>query len=591
LIRSRTSQLVLRLFKIALLFFLLVSVLCVSRELLGHRSQSFGQRGPVAKQQHPNQAARAIPRIEFANLIETSKIHFTLKNSVSPQRYSIETMTGGVAVFDYNNDGFLDIFFTNGAEIPSLEKIDPSYYNRLFRNNRDGTFTDVTERAGLKGIGYSMGVAVGDYDNDGFDDLYITGVNVNQLLHNNGNGTFTDVTLKAAVPGTSGSGKPWAVTAGWFDYDNDGLLDLLVVNYLNYHIGSAVLCHSDKYPSYCSPDGFQGTSNILYHNKGDGTFTNVSLESHMSLYVGKGMGVAFADYDNDGFTDVFISNDTYPNFLLHNNGDGTFTDRALDAGVAYTGSGATVAGMGTDFRDIDNDGKPDIFLTAMFGNSFPLYHNIGNGQFEDVTGQTGLAALTGRFTGWGAGIYDFDNDGHKDLFAAGAEILDNSDAILHRTFALPDLIFRNNGNMAFGSVDKESGILPGTVAPHRGAAFGDLNNDGKIDVVVTVLNGAPELLMNRTQNQNHWITMSLIGVRSNRDGLGTKVKISTPSGVQFNQATTAVGYNSSSSKEVHFGLGNAAAIDRIELQWPSGLVQTLTHVNADRKITVTEGRP
>jgi hypothetical protein len=500
-------------------------------------------------------------------------------------------MTGGVAVLDYNNDDLLDIFFTNGAEIPSLDKGDPSYYNRLFRNNGDGTFSDVTEAAGLKGIGYSMGVAVGDYDNDGFDDLYVAGVNANQLLHNNGNGTFTDVTLKAGVPGTSGSSKPWAVTAGWFDYDNDGLLDLLVVNYLNYHIGSVVLCHSGKYPSYCSPDGFQGTSNILYHNNGDGTFTNVSLESHISRYVGKGMGVAFADYDNDGFTDVFISNDTYPNFLLHNNGDGTFTDRALDAGVAYTGSGGTVAGMGTDFRDIDNDGKPEVFLTAMFGNGFPLYHNQGNGQFDDVTSRTGLAALTSRFTAWGAGIYDFDNDGHKDLFAAGSEILDNSDAILHRPSALPDLIFRNSGSMTFPSVDKGSAILPGTFAAHRGAAFGDCNNDGEIDVVVTVLNGAPELLINHTQNQNHWITLNLIGVRSNRDGLGTKVEISTSLGVQFNQATTAVGYNSSSSKEVHFGLGNAATIDRIELRWLSGIVQTLTNVKADQKITVTEGRP
>lgn len=546
----------------------------------------------VAAKQPENTAPPALSPIRFDNTIAASKIAFTLRNSVSPQRYSIETMTGGVAVFDYNNDGLLDIFFTNGAAIPSLEKNDPKYYNRLFRNNGDGTFTDVTESAGLKGMGYSMGVAAGDYDNDGFVDLYITGVNYNQLFHNNGDGTFTDVTAKAGVSGLlPNSGKPWSQTAGWIDYNNDGLLDLFVVNYLDYDIHTAALCNLEGAPAYCSPNGFRGTSNILYRNNGDGTFTDVSAQSHISQYVGKGMGVAFADFDDDGFTDIFVSNDTFPNFLLHNNGDGTFTDVALEAGVAFTGSGKTVAGMGADFRDLDNDGKPDIFHAAMFGDTFPLYRNLGGGQFEDVTGRTGLTALTSRFTAWGTGAFDFDNDGRKDLFAATSDILDNADALVHRPYALANLLLRNKGDLTFEDLSAKAGAGFSMPAAHRGAAFGDFNNDGKIDIVVTVLNGPPELLMNRTKNQNHWIILKLVGVRSNRDGLGTKVKISTSHGDQYNEATTAVGYNSSSDKRVHFGLGDAAVIDRIELAWPSGVKQTLTNVKADQVLTVTEGRP
>ena len=543
----------------------------------------------VTGKQRTNAAASAVSGIEFEDRIKSSRIKFTLRNSISPQRYSIETMMGGVALFDYNNDGLLDIFFTNGAAIPSLEKANADYYNRLFRNNGDGTFTDVTESAGLKGIGYSMGVAAADYDNDGFVDLYVTGVNSNQLFHNNGDGTFTDVTEKAGVSGRiPGYGKPWAVTAGWIDYDNDGRLDLFVVNYLNYDIKTAALCHIQEYPAYCSPDGFHGTPNILYHNNGDGTFTDVSAQSHISQYIGKGMGVAFADYDNDGFTDIFVSNDTFPNFLLHNNGDGTFTDVALEAGVAFTGNGKTVAGMGADFRDLDNDGKPDIFHTAMFGNTFPLYRNLGNGQFEDATGEAGLMPLTVRFTAWGTGAFDFDNNGQKDLFSAGSDILDNADTTVHRPFALPNLLFRNKGNFRFDDVSSRAGAGFLRPAAHRGAAFGDLNNDGRIDIVVSVLNGSPQLLMNRSRNNNHWIILNLVGVRSNRDGIGTRVKVSTSDGDQYNEATTAVGYNSSSDKRVHFGLGTAAFIDKIELTWPSGIKQILTNIKADQVLTVTE---
>lgn len=527
--------------------------------------------------------------IVFENTIDASKIRFVLKNSVSPQRYSIETMTGGVAVFDYNNDGLLDIFFTNGAEIPSLQKSDPSFDNRLFRNNGDGTFTDVTEKAGLAGVGYSMGVAAGDYDNDGFVDLYVTGFNRNQLFHNNGDGTFTDVTEKAQVSGiVQGQGKAWSVAAGWIDYNNDGLLDLFVVNYLDYSISTAHSCQTDNIVDYCSPNEYHGTPNILYHNNGDGTFTDVSQQSHISQYVGKGMGVAFADYDDDGFTDIFVSNDTFPNFLLHNNGDGTFTDVALVAGVAYNENGKTVAGMGTDFRDIDNDGRPDIFHAAMWGDTFPLYRNLGNGLFEDVTDMTGMAAMTTRLTAWGTGIFDFDNDGNKDLFAAGSAILDNSMEVNHKPYLLPNALYRNLGNMVLKDVSAQAGASFSVPAAHRGAAFGDLDNDGKVDIVVTVLNGKPQLLMNRSPNHNHWIILKLIGVADNRDGLGTKVKITTASGVQYNEATTAVGYNSSSDKRVYFGLGSATLVDRIELAWPTGVKQVLTNVTADQILTIVQ---
>jgi enediyne biosynthesis protein E4 len=529
--------------------------------------------------------------ISLQNVIQTSGITFKLKNSVSPRRYSIETMTGGIAAFDYDNDGFLDLFFTNGAEVPSLQKTDPSYSNRLFHNNSDGTFTDVTVKAGLSGAGYSMGAAAADYDNDGFVDLYVTGVNRNQLFHNNGDGTFTDVTVKAGVSGIVPKlGKLWSVTAGWFDYNNDGLLDLLVVNYLDYDVKTAVSCNVQGIPTYCSPNDFQGTPNILYRNNGDGTFTDVSEPSHIAQYVGKGMGVAFADYDGDGFPDIFLSNDTFPNFLLHNNCDGTFTDVAMAAGVAYNENGKTVAGMGTDFRDLDNDGKPDIVHTAMFGDTFPLYQNTGDGQFEDATNTSGLTPLTSRLTAWGTGAFDFDNDGNKDLFTANSAILDNSMEVEHRPYAIANSIFHNRGHLSFEDLSAEAGPSFSVAAAHRGAAFGDFNNDGKIDVVVSVLNGPPELFLNRSANHHHWIILKLVGVADNRDGLGTQVKITTAHSTQYNQATTAVGYNSSSDKRIHFGLGDDPIIDKIELAWPTGRKQVLTHIKADQILTITENK-
>jgi enediyne biosynthesis protein E4 len=528
--------------------------------------------------------------IRFEDLADKAGIQFRLLNSVSPQRYSIETMLGGVALFDYNNDGLLDIFLTNGAAIPSLEKTGPQYWNRLYRNNGDGTFTDVTEKAGVQGVGYSMGVAAGDYDNDGNVDLYVAGVNRNQLLHNNGDGTFSDVTEKAGVAGlVSGYDKPWAVAAGFVDYNNDGRLDLMVIDYLDYKLADAKLCSVGEARTYCAPGNFKGTPNLLYRNNGDGTFTDVSAASHVGRYIGKGMGVAFADYDGDGLTDIFVTNDTSPNFLLHNKGDGTFEDVALEQGVAYTSNGEAVAGMGAEFRDLDNDGRPEVFLTAMFGNTFPLYRNAGK-QFDDVTEASGMTALSRQLTAWGTGAFDFDNDGNKDLFVAGGAILDNEMEVLHRPALLPDKVFRNEGGMKFADASATAGGAPMIPEMHRGAAFGDVNNDGKVDVLVSAINERPQLLINRTVNASHWITLKLVGTKDNRDGLGTKVKITTAESVQYNHATTAVGYGSASDKRVYFGLGGATVIEKIEFAWPTGVKQVLTGVKADQVLTIVEPR-
>src|ERR1019366_5256718 len=390
-------------------------------------------------------------KIRFENIVVPSGISFVLDNGATPQKHQIETMIAGVAVFDYNNDGLLDIYFVNGAAIPGLDKSNPRYYNRLYRNNGDGKFTDVTDSAGLRGAGFGMGVAVGDYDNDGYEDVFVAGVNRNQLFHNNGDGTFTDVTVKAGLEGVHPRlGKTWSISAGWFDYDNDGYLDLLVVNYVQWSPEHEPACFAGKIRGYCSPSGFEGEPSMLFHNKGDGTFSEV----------------------------------------------------AILAGVAYNEDGKSIAGMGADFKDIDNDGRPDIFVVAMVGDMLPLFRNRGR-YFEDITRASGVAKATAGLTAWGAGVFDFDNDGNKDLFAACASILDNSEEVDHLPSKLPNLLLRNLGNGTFVDVSADAG--GGFLAPaaHRGAAFGDLNNDGKMDSVVTNQNSKPEILMNRSQNANH----------------------------------------------------------------------------------------
>jgi len=533
--------------------------------------------------------AHAEPDIRFENTIAASGIDFLENNSASPAKLQIETMTGGVALFDYNNDGLLDIYFANGAALPGMDKSDPKFFNRLYRNNGNGTFTDVTLSAGVKGDHYAMGVAAGDYDNDGHEDLFVTGANGYQLFHNNGDGTFTDVTGKAGLRKIHPDlARAFSVAAGWFDYDNDGHLDLIVINYLKWSIATDVTCVTRGIRAYCSPNSYAGLPNLLFHNNGDGTFTDVSASSGILKYIGKGMGVAFADYDGDGFTDIFIANDTFPNFLLHNNGDGTFTEGGVLAGTAYNEDGKSVASMGVDFRDLDNDGLSDAFVTAMRGDTFPLFHNLGKGLFEDQTRSSKVASETRKLTAWGMGIYDFDNDGWKDIFIANAAILDNSEEVDNLPYKLPNTILRNKHNGTFEDVSAQGGSSFQVAAAHRGAAFGDLNNDGFVDVVTNCLNGPPEIWMNRSHPASHWLLLNLVGTRSNRDGLGARVKVVSRSGAQYNHATTSVGYGSSSDKRVHFGLGADSVVARVEIAWPSGVRQVLTNIAANQILTVHE---
>ncbi len=531
--------------------------------------------------------APALP-IVFENIADRSGVDFILDNSVTARKHQIETMIAGLAVLDYNNDGRLDLYFVNGAAIPSLEKTSPRYWNRLYRNDGDGKFTDVTETAGVRGAGFGMGAAAADYDNDGFTDLYVAGVNHNQLFHNNGDGKFADVTEKAGLQGVHPKyGKTWAISAGWFDYDNDGFLDLLVVNYVKWSFETEPPCSVNNIRAYCSPDSYEGLPNMLFHNNGDGTFTDVSEPSGIAKHIGKGMGVAFADYDGDGYTDAFVSNDTYRNFLFHNDRNGKFTETAVLSGVAYNENGKSIAGMGADFRDIDNDGRPDIFIVAMVGDTFPVFRNRGR-DFQDITSSSGVSRASSGYTAWGAGICDFDNDGYKDLFASRASILDNSEEIDHLPAKLPNAVYRNLDGKRFADVSAQAG--PSFAAPraHRGTAFGDLNNDGRMDVVVTNLNARPEIFLNRSPEPNHWLLLRLTGTKSNRDGLGARIQVTTAAGTQYNHATTSVGYSGSSDRRVHFGLGPAPAADAVEILWPSGMKQVIRGVKADRILEVRE---
>ncbi len=551
--------------------------------------QSFAAFAPPERQSSSTES-----QIRFEEIAAKSGLHFITRNCATPNKNQIETMVAGVALFDYDGDGFLDIYLVNGAEIPSLEKTSPAYWNRLFHNNGDGTFTDVTEKAGVAGAGYGMGVAVGDYDNDGRPDLFLASVTGNQLLHNNGDGTFTDVTTKAGVAGGRFNGrKMWSVSAGWFDYNNDGLLDLFVVNYCQWEVNKDPYCPlKEGVRAYCHPNQYHPLHNTLYRNNGDGTFTDVSLETGIAAALGKGMSVSFADYDGDGFLDAFVANDTTPNFLFHNIGGRRFEEVAFPAGVAFSPDGNALSGMGSDFRDVNNDGLPDLWHTAVEHEDFPLFLNQGHGQFVDATASSGLGELTNHMTGWGNGIFDFDNDGWKDLFVARSNVMDNiQEAIPSETYFERNSIFRNLGNGRFEEAGDRAGsdfLLPGA---HRGVAFGDLDNDGRIDAVVTTLNGAVKLFHNVSNTGNHWILLRLVGTRSNRMALGAKIRITTADGrSQWNEVTTAVGYACSSDCRVHFGLGANRLIRELEIIWPSRTRQVLHNIEGDRILTIEEPR-
>src|SRR5437660_2937854 len=517
--------------------------------------------------------------IRFREMAGQAGLDFVLQNNPTPRKHMIETMPGGVAAFDYNGDGLTDIFFTNGASIPSLEKDSPKFFNRLYRNDGGMKFTDVTLQAGVAGQGYSMCASAADYNNDGYTDLSVAGVYRNILYRNLGNGKFEDVTEAAGI-----KSDKLSVAAGWLDYDNDGWLDLFVVNYAHWTPDFDRYCgdRERNLRVYCHPKYFEGLPNTLYRNRRDGTFEDVSKEAGMLEHIGRGMSVAFADYDNDGFTDVFVTNDNLPNFLFRNRRNGTFEEVALEAGVALTNNGAPIASMGADFRDFNNDGLCDINVTALAGETFPLFRNLGKGSFLDATHSSQIAQLSAARSGWSNGFVDFNNDGWKDLFTANSDVNDLVDLFQSTHYKQPNSLFANLGDGTFRDVSSDAGFT--LARAHRGSAFADFDNDGKVDVVVSALGESAELWQNVSPDPNHWLVLKLTGTRSNRDGIGAKIRV----GDQFNHVTTAVGYASSSPSTVHFGTGKLEKIDRIEIRWPSGIVQVLRNVATNHLIEVRE---
>jgi hypothetical protein len=526
-----------------------------------------------------------------------SAIHFTprsipfvLDSCETPERHAPESMAGGVAVFDYDNDGNLDVFFANGADIITLKKTSSKYSNRLFRNNGNGTFTDVTEKAGLGGTGYDTGVAVGDYDNDGFEDIFIAGVHRNTLYHNNGDGTFTDVTEKAGLAKPDKEyGPMWSVGAAWMDVNNDGLLDLFVVNYLKWDPGKEPDCRFNNKPEYCHPKFYKELPNQIFLNKGDGTFVDISAEAGIRAHLGKGMGVGVADYDGDGLPDIFVSNDKLFNFLFHNKGNNRFEEVAFETGVALPEHGNLISGMGVDFRDLNNDGLPDISIVALENETFPVYQNDGKGGFVEITARSGMTALSNPMAGYSPNIADFDNDGWKDIFVSRGHV--QSPNMAGRLLIdQPNTVFRNLQGTKWSALTEEAGF--GALPPkrHRGAAVGDLNHDGKLDIVVTALSAPAEIWMNDSPNSNHWIELALEGTKSNRDGIGARIRMVAGGQIQYDHVSHAAGYASSSAGPVHFGLGAAKIADEIEIRWPSGTTQVLKNVAADRIVKIKEPR-
>jgi hypothetical protein len=527
---------------------------------------------------------------KFSDVTVAAGIHFQHAAPHTSRKYLLETMAPGVALFDFDNDGLLDIFVTNGAPLTDPtpkgtipQKTSPEYWNRLYHQKLDGTFEDVTEKAGLQGIGYGMGVAVGDYDNDGYEDLFVTAYGGNRLYHNNGNGTFTDVTEAAGVGGSG-----WSSSAAWVDLDNDGLLDLVVVRYVTWDF-SDVRCGPPP-PAlrvYCHPDAFPPITLLAYHNDGNGHFTEVAQKIGLSKPA-KGLGIALADYDRDGHIDLYIANDSWPEFLFHNKGNGTFEEVGLASEAALDGDGRTFAGMGVDFADYNNDGLPDLIVDDLANQMYALYLNNGDGTFNYASYTTNLSRMTLLHSGWGVRFLDYDNDGSKDILIAQGHDLDTIEKTnpqLH--YREPMLLLRNTGK-GFVDVSGDSGSVFREAWVGRGLAIGDIDNDGRIDAVVATNGGPLHILHNETLTSNHWLTLKLVGHRSNRDGIGAEVKLVTAQGSQWVTATPASSYLSSSDKRVHFGLGSETSAQLVEIRWPSGIVQTLKDVRGDQILQIDE---
>jgi len=538
-------------------------------------------------QQAANAQGASIP-VRFTDMRKAAGINFVQDSTDSPEKYYLETMGTGVAWLDYDQDGLMDLYFVQAGATDAYQPAKP-LRSALYHNNGDGTFTDVTLKAGLGGEGhYGQGVAVGDYDNDGFPDLYVTGYGRAILYHNNGDGTFTDVTAKAGV----GDEGQWSTSAGWVDFDKDGWLDLVVLNYLDWNPKNNLWCgdRAPGYRSYCSPNNYRGRKTKLYHNNHDGTFTDVSDKSGVGLPESKGMGLVLADFNNDGWPDIAIANDTWPNFLFLNNHDGTFKDVSLISGMAVSEDGRYEAGMGIDASDVDGDGLLDVYITHLDMELNRLYHNDGDETFTDVTYTSGIGNKAMLLSGVAAKFLDYDNDGWPDIVQANGAMLDNVN-LYHSliTYKEPLLMYHNLGN---GHFEKTSDSLgPDFMRPiaGRGLATADFLNDGSVGLAVVCRGDYPELLRNEGGNANHWLEVLLIGTKSNRDGIGASLKLTAEGFVRTEQAKGGTSYMSASDPRIHFGLGKRTKIDSLVITWPSGQVDKLTNVPVDKIIAVKEG--
>lgn len=519
-------------------------------------------------------------------------VNFVNHASRTTRKYLPEAMTGGVAMFDYDGDGWLDLFFLNGAQLDdpmqsgkAPDKSDPRYWNRLYRNNGDGSFTDRTERAGLRGDSYGMGVAVGDYDNDGHPDLFVTGVGHNSFYRNNGDGTFSDLTRQA---GLLGSG--WSTGAAFLDFDRDGKLDLVVARYLTWNFSLDIWCGERRpgFRSYCHPDKFSPATHLLYRNNGDGTFTDASVKSKIALSPGKGLGVVLDDFDRDGWPDIAIANDSFPQQLFRNRQDGTFEELGLSSGFAYDADGRTFAGMGIDSADFDRDGWPDLFVDALANQNYALYRNE-KGIFNYVSASLGVSAITALHSGWGAKFVDVDNDGWKDLFVAQGHVMDNISLTQSWIKYLEPLLLMRNVRGKFDDVSSRGGEALSIRRAARGMAFGDLDNDGSLDVAINCNDGTALVLKNQGGTGNNWILVDTQGTVSNRDGVGARVSIVSGSATkQYSYVSGSGSYLSASDKRVHFGIGSADSIALMTIEWPSGIVQRIENIKANQIVKVRE---
>jgi hypothetical protein len=553
---------------------------------------SFATTNSVLSQVSPQKVSENPNIANFQDIAERAGLTaVNVFGGVATKKYIIETTGTGVAIFDYDNDGWPDIFVANGTTLEGFPSGEAPT-NHLYRNNRDGTFTDVTAKAGLVATGWGQGVCVGDYDNDGWEDLYVTYYGKNKLFHND-HGVFTDVAGKVGV---AGSGKAWGTGCAFVDYNRDGHLDLMVANYVDFNVsttpvpGEGSSCVWKGIAVMCGPRGLPRAKNILYKNRGDGTFEDVTTKAHIDQTEGcYAFSVSTLDFDDDGWPDIYIASDSAPSVLYHNNHDGTFSDVAVMAGVAFNEEGREQAGMGTTVADYNGDGRPDIFKTNFSDDTPTLYRNDGDGTFSDVTFPAGLGLHT-QYLGWGTMFFDFDNDGWPDLILANGHVYPEVDKFhLGSGYMEPRLLYRNNGNGTFTDVSATAGPAIGAVSSARGLAVGDLWNDGRVSVVINNVYARPSLLVNSAHNSNHWIAFKTVGTRSNRDGIGAKITVKIGKRMLVDEVRSGSSYISQNDLRVHFGLGAATTVDSAEARWPSGLVERFDNLSVDTIHTLTEG--